>query len=102
MNILLVLEIDSNRLKEASVTEAMYEYHALIPQKISVHKSGKIRQINAPKCSCYLNNVTYQKIVVLWSAASFMDLWPTGMQLTTGLQNQQCQGIKKLKGIIVR
>lgn len=35
MNILLVLEIDSNRLKEASVTEAMYEYHLL--QKIGVH-----------------------------------------------------------------
>lgn len=41
MNILLVLEIDSNRLKEASVTEAMYEYH--IPQKIGVHKSGNAR-----------------------------------------------------------
>ena len=58
MNILLVLEIDSNRLKEASVTEAMYEYHLL--QKISVHKSGKIRQINAPKGlllskQCYLS-----------------------------------------------
>lgn len=93
MNILLVLEIDSNRLKEASVTEAMYEYH--LPQKIGVHKSGKIRQINAPKgLLLSKHNVTYQKIVFLWSAASFMDLWPTGMQLTTDSQNQQCQGIK--------
>lgn len=41
MNILLVLEIDSNRLKEASVTEAMYEYH--LPQKISARKSGNAR-----------------------------------------------------------
>lgn len=41
MNILLVLEIDSNRLKETSVTEAMNEYH--LPQKISVHKSGNAR-----------------------------------------------------------
>lgn len=41
MNILLVLERDSNRLKEASVTETMYEYHLL--QKISVHKSGNAR-----------------------------------------------------------
>lgn len=101
MNILLVLEIDSNRLKEASVTEAMYEYH--LPQKISVHKSGKIRQINAPKgLLLSKHNVTCQKIVVLWSAASLIDVWPTGMQLTTGSQNQQCQGLKKLKGIIVR
>lgn len=62
MNILLVLEIDSNRLKEASVTEAMYEYH--LPQKIGVHKSGKIRQINAPKgLLLSKHNVTYQKIV---------------------------------------
>ena len=82
------------------MTEAMYEYH--LPQKISVRKSDNIRQIKAPKGLLLSKHVSYQKIIVLWSAASFMDPWPTGMQLTIGSQNQQCQGIKKLKGIIVQ